>query len=255
MGRKLYMKKFSSALIHFVIGALLVLVLWSIAHIVMDINVIPSPFTVLAALPDLANQNIATHVYHSFFRVAAALTLSMFIGLAVGICAAGNNIFARILTSFIYFTYPIPRAALLPAVMLIFGLTNMSKVIMITLIVVYPIIVVVRDSLNDIPKQTRNTLICYGANKLQIFFYITIPWSLTSVISTSRISLGTAVSVLFFTEAYGTRHGMGFFILDAWMRLNYIQMYAGIVILSLSGFVLFIIIDMIENIALKWKKI
>ena len=87
-----------------------------------------------------------------------------------------------------------------------------------------------------------------------MFWFVTLPWALSSVLSTARISLGTAMSILFFTEAYGARYGMGFLILDSWFRLNYVQMYAGVVILSVVGFMLFLIIDVIENTVMRWKK-
>ena len=249
------MKRFLSALLNFTIGAILVLALWQIGHLALDIHVLPSPFVVLREMPRLLSREMLVHVYHSAYRVFMALFFSMLIGLLVGIAAAGKNPLSRGLTAFLYFTYPIPRVALLPAVLLIFGLTDLSKIIMITLIVVYPIIVVVRDSVKDIPKEIYNTLTCHGAGRFQIFIYVTLPWALGSILSTARISLGTAISILFFTEAYGARQGMGFFILDAWMRLNYVQMYAGILVLSIAGFVLFIMIDAVERIALKWKKV
>jgi len=248
------MKKLAPTLINFAAGGVLVLALWYVAHIALDVNVLPSPFAVLAAVPGLVSQDILIHAYHSAFRVFVAMALSMLIGLVVGIAAAGKNLLSRLLTPFIYFTYPIPRVALLPAVLLIFGLTDTSKIIMITIIVVYPIIVVVRDSVKDIPRQTYNTLICYGASRAQVFFYITLPWAVSGILSTARISLGTAISILFFTETYGTRRGMGFFIMESWMRLNYVQMYAGIVVLSMAGFALFVVIDVVESIALRWKK-
>ena len=245
------MKKIISKLKSFLIGFTMVGALWYIAYLTADTHIIPSPFAVFAALPNLLTLDIGTHIGHSFYRVAVGLFFSVVIGLTVGILAAGAG--SKILTPFIYFTYPIPRVALLPVVMLIFGITNMSKIIMITLIVSYPIIIVVRDHVRDIPKQMYNTLICLGATKAQMFVHITFPWAVSALFSTMRMSLGTAMSVLFFVESYGSRFGMGRFILDAWMRVNYVQMYGGIVVLSLVGFALFIIIDIIEETALKWK--
>jgi len=249
------MGKIKKTLFNITVGALLVLCLWYVAYLLTDLNVLPSPFVVFRALPTLFEQDILVHAQNSAYRVFMALLFSMVIGLVLGILSAGNNLLSRILTPFIYFTYPIPRVALLPVVLLVFGLSDLSKIIMITLIVVYPIIIVVRDSVNAIPKQTYNTLLCYGANRLQVFFYVTLPWAVGSILSTARISLGTALSILFFTEAYGARRGMGFFILDAWMRLNFVQMYAGIVALSIAGFILFLLIDVLESIALRWKEV
>jgi len=60
-------------------------------------------------------------------------------------------------------------------------------------------------------------------------------------------------SILFFTETFGTEYGMGYFIMDSWTRINYVDMYTGIVILSLMGFFLFIFIDILEKLICPWK--
>jgi NitT/TauT family transport system permease protein len=65
--------------------------------------------------------------------------------------------------------------------------------------------------------------------------------------------MATAISVLFFTETFGTQYGMGYFIMDAWMRVNYLEMYSGIVVLSVIGLVLFISIDFVERHMCSWQ--
>jgi len=82
---------------------------------------------------------------------------------------------------------------------------------------------------------------------------VTMPGALSVILSTIRISLGTAISVLFFTEIYGTEHGMGFFIMDAWLRLDYAEMYAGIMLFSLIGFLLFLLVDYLDYRFMKWR--
>ena len=66
--------------------------------------------------------------------------------------------------------------------------------------------------------------------------------------------MATAVSVLFFTETFGTQYGMGYYIMDAWLRVNYLDMYAGIVVLSLMGLLLFGLIDMAEYVTCRWRR-
>ena len=237
----------------FVTGFLLVSLLWYAAYLVIGRAVMPNPLIVLRAVPYLLNHNIVLHFTHSLYRILVGLGASMLVGLVIGILAA-DRVASKVLTPFLYLTYPIPRVALLPVVMLVFGLGDTSKIIMISLIVVFPIIIVVRDSVKDIPKETYNTLTCLGASRLQVFVTITLPWAAASILSTMRISLGTAMAILFFTETYGTTFGMGFFILDMWQRINYVMMFAGIVVLSIAGFFLFICIDLLEGILLKWKK-
>ena len=77
---------------------------------------------------------------------------------------------------------------------------------------------------------------------------------LPNFITSLRVAMGTAISVLFFTETFGTKYGMGYFIMDSWLRVNYLDMYAGIVVLSLIGLFLFGFLDLVENYFCKWKK-
>ena len=58
---------------------------------------------------------------------------------------------------------------------------------------------------------------------------------------------------LFFVEGYGTEYGLGYYILDAWSRINYIDMYLGIMVISLMGFVLFVLIDFLSDQLCKWS--
>ena len=68
------------------------------------------------------------------------------------------------------------------------------------------------------------------------------------------MAMATAVSVLFFTETFGTQYGMGYYIMDAWLRVNYLEMYAGILVLSAMGLLLFGLIDGFERAACRWQR-
>jgi NitT/TauT family transport system permease protein len=86
-----------------------------------------------------------------------------------------------------------------------------------------------------------------------MFRNVIIPASLPGILTALRISLGTALSVLFFTETFGTEFGLGYFIMDAWMRVNYIDMFSGILVLSIMGLLLFVLLDIIERVCCRWK--
>lgn len=159
----------------------------------------------------------------------------------------------KVLSPLVYFTYPVPKIALLPVVMLLFGLGESSKLIMIVLIIIFQIIITARDAVKDIPQETFRSLQSLGASRWQTFSEIVLPASIAEILTSTRLALGTAVSILFFTETFGTEYGMGYFIMDSWMRVNYLDMYAGIVVLSLMGFVLFVAIDLAENYICAWR--
>lgn len=131
--------------------------------------------------------------------------------------------------------------------MLLAGVGELSKVLMIFLIIVFQVVIAVRDSIRTIPSETYYPLCLLGASFPQVFRDIILPASLPKFITAVRVAMATAVSVLF-TETFGTRFGMGYFIMDAWLlRVNYLEMYAGIVVLSFIGLLLFGIIDLVEH--------
>ena len=238
---------------NFILGGGLVLAIWYMAYVIIDRNVMPSPLVVLSRFPELINHNILGHLVASLWRILVALIVSMIIGLTLGLLM-NHKVVRHLLSPFIYFTYPIPRVALLPVVILVFGLGDLSTIIMICLIIIYPIAIVVGDTLKNLPREHYHGLISLGASPFQMFVTITLPWALSAILSTLRISLGTAIAILFFTETYGTNLGMGFFILDMWVRFNYVMMFAGIVALSLVGFLLFAVVDVLEDRFLKWRQ-
>jgi len=216
-------------------------------------KILPRPTEVYLNMFKLSNQELYKHVFVSLYRVSSGIIISLIIGSLIGLLMAYSKMWNKILNPLVYFTYPIPKTALLPIVMLLYGLGDKSKIIIIVLILVFQIIVAVRDAALNIPYETYNPIRSLGASKLQIFSHITLPAILPELLTTLRLSIGTALSILFFAEGYGTKYGIGYYILDAWSRISYLEMYTGIIILGLLGFVLFMLIDILEESLFKWK--
>lgn len=237
----------------FIQGFIVFNILWYLSAVIVNMRVLPKPTDVYFNMNNLYGEKLYIHVFVSLYRVASGLGISLIIGVLIGLLMAYSNKWNKILNPLVYFTYPIPKTALLPVVMLLFGLGDTSKIIVIVLILVFQIIVAVRDAALNIAPETYDPIKSLGASRLQIFRHITLPAILPELLTTLRLSIGTALSILFFTEGYGTQYGIGYYILDAWTRIDYNGMYAGIVVLSLLGFILFILIDILEETLCKWK--
>jgi NitT/TauT family transport system permease protein len=74
------------------------------------------------------------------------------------------------------------------------------------------------------------------------------------VLTALRLGVGTAIAVLFFAETFVTRHGLGAFLIEAWSRLNYPDMYAGIITMGALGLALYFVIDQLENRFCRWQR-
>ncbi len=241
--------------LYIVIGLILFNIVWFLLAVFINIKALPNPTDVYSAYHEAFNNNILSHFTASLQRVTIGLGISAFIGLTLGLLMGYNKTINRFIGPLLYFSYPIPKLALLPIIMVLFGIGETSKILIIVLIIVFQLIISIRDAVLAIPKEDYAVLISLRANHLNMIKHITIPAILPAFLSSLRVSVGIAVSALFFTETFGTDKGLGFYITDSWMRIDYIQMYFGIILLSLAGFILFIIFDLIEKYACKWKNI
>ena len=239
--------------IWYMAAAVFLTVLWAVAAELVALPIIPSPVLVVENLADIFMKHIAIHSLYSLWRIAAGLLLAVAVGLSLGVLMGYFPKCDRFLSPLVYLTYPVPKIALLPILMLLFGVGESSKITMIFLIIVFQVVVAVRDGIRSIPKETLYPLYSLGATFRDIFFEVLWPASLPKFITAVRVALATAISVLFFTETFGTKYGMGYFIMDAWLRVNYLEMYSGIVVLSFIGLVMFTTIDMIEQYACRWQ--
>lgn len=226
---------------------------WWVTAKFAALPIIPSPVLVAETLAGIFISDIAVHAAYSLYRIAAGLLLAVGIGLPLGVLMGYFPQADRCLAPIVYLTYPIPKIALLPILMLLCGVSEMAKILMLFLIIVFQVIIAVRDGIRSIPPETYYPLYSLGAPFLSVFCEILWPASLPKFITAIRVAMATAISVLFFTETFGTQYGMGYFIMDAWLRVNYREMYAGIVALSLMGLLLFGFIDWLEKHFCRWQ--
>ncbi|NDW18341.1 ABC transporter permease [Dysgonomonas sp. 216] len=242
-------------IIYILVGFVLFNIIWFVCAELLQLKALPLPLDVYSGFGKALDNDIAGHLSASLSRVCIGLIISLMIAVLLGMSMGYNKKVNRLLGPLLYFTYPIPKLALLPIVMILFGVGESSKIIIIVLIIVFQLILSIRDAVLGIPKDDYGVLISLKASNIDRMRHITFPAILPEILSSLRVSLGIAMSALFFTETFGTDKGLGFYITDSWMRLDYIQMYFGIFTLSLAGFFIFLVLDIVESYTCKWKKL
>jgi NitT/TauT family transport system permease protein len=181
--------------------------------------------------------------------------IALLLGLPIGLFLGRNKEADQYFSPIIYLLYPVPKIALLPVIMLLFGLGDLAKIFTITMIVFFLILITARDAGKNIDRQMYYSLISMGAGEMQMYRHVILPAVMPEIFTIIRLSIGTAIAVLFFTETFATSYGIGYFIIEAWTRIMYDEMFAGIIGLSLIGFVLYAIVDFFEKKVCKWKNI
>ena len=232
---------------------LFTLLLWQIIAMILSAPILPYPIPVIEHFCKSLSGILPMHIAYSMMRIALSVFTAILIGLPAGIVIGYSPLLNRVLSPFLYLSYPIPKLALLPMIMLLFGLGETSKVIMIFLILIFPITVDIAVGVRTMNKEIFQTMQAFGIKSWSIVLHVILPGIVPSVIASLKISLGIALSILFFAENYGTSFGLGFYIMNSWQKMDYTGLYTGILTLSLLGFILFLILDFIEDKVSVWR--
>jgi ABC-type nitrate/sulfonate/bicarbonate transport system permease component len=217
-------------------------------------GILPPPETVLPLLSKLFPGTVAPQLLASARRSLLAIVLSAVAALPCGLALARVRVLDRLLSPLVYVLYPLPKIAFLPLLLLAFGLGDSSKVALMFLIVFFQVLVQVRDGARAIDPAHVMLARSLGLGPLRRLLRVVIPAALPSLFSGLRAASGTAVGVLFFSESISAESGLGYYVMDAWMRVAYAEMLGGILVLGLLGLGYFVIIDAVEAIACPWRR-
>lgn len=233
-------------------GFLLLNLLWLVGAALLQSPALPGPLAVYARFGDAVSAGLLLHAGASILRVVAGMAFALLVGLPLGLLMAGSARWGRLLTPLVYFSYPVPKTALLPVAMLLLGLGESSKILIMTLTTVFQVVVAVRDAAAEIDPALYDVAKSANVRKNRILWGVTLPAILPALFTALRVGAGTSLAILLIVEAYGTRAGLGYFILDAWSRISYSQMYAGILTLAALGAVIFLALDLLAKRLCPW---
>lgn len=249
------MKIFKSGFWGYLAAGAFVLLVWQIAAVRLATPLLPAPKDAFEATGRLLEMKLSHHLWVSTYRVVSSILLALFLALPLGLIMGYERKFDRFLAPLVYLIYPIPKIVFLPLVLLLLGLGDRPKIFLIWIIVFFQILVTTRDAARKVPSEVIASLRSLGGNRVQIYRYVLLPASLPDVLTALRLSMGTAISVLFFAESFATTEGLGYFIMDAWSRSAPDEMFAGIIMMAILGVCLFIIVDGLEKILCRWQHV
>jgi ABC-type nitrate/sulfonate/bicarbonate transport system permease component len=226
---------------------------WWLLAAAVNQPVLPGPVT---ALSTLASQwgGIWPHILISTGRVLAAMAIGTLLAVPLGLFLGRSPRADAVAAPLIFLTYPIPKVVFLPVLYVLLGLGNLPKVALIALIIFFQILVTARDAAKAVPEASVLSVRSLGASRFDIYRHVIVPASLPDIFTALRIGTGTAIAVLFLAETIAGSDGIGWFIGDAWGRIDYPAMFAGILGMALLGVVLYEALDALEAWATRWRK-
>lgn len=189
----------------------------------------------------------------TFAAAAYGYVIGAVAGLILGLVLAQSETIAEVLRPYIYAVYGIPRIALAPVFVLWFGIGMYSKVMMAATMTVLLVFFSTYDGIRAADIELRNVARVLGANRWQLFRYVTLPNAMPWIISGLRISIPQALVAAVMAEFIASTAGIGYRIMSTTNTLDTAGTMAGIVILMVIVVGLNEVLDRFEARAMRWR--
>lgn len=229
------------------------LVAWHLLSVFLQLAALPTPAVAFGTFFNRIMSDLGFHLQISTYRVVVSIVISLCLAVPLGLYLGREPRFDAFVAPLVYVVYPVPKIVFLPVIIALFGLGDFPKVLLIVLVIFFQLLVTTRDASRKVDQATIDSVLSLGAGKLQVYRHVIWPAALPDVFTALRIVTGTAIAVLFISETFVSREGLGYFILDAWSRSRWDELYAGIIAMGVLGVVLYGILDFADRKVCRWK--
>ena len=236
--------------------ALLALV-WEAARAVhlVDPGVFPSiPAVIKSGLAMTADGTLLMHCLTSFGRVLAGFSMGIIGAIIVGFILGNFRPMRLLLDPLIGFFRALPPIALIPLMIIFFGIGETSKIVVLTYASFFPAVVVIYQSLvgqNPLYFRAAQTL---GATRMELFRLVLLPQLVPAIITACRVSLGVCWATLVAAELIAAQQGIGAMMTEAQNFFQMPPMVLGILLIGIISLTMDAVVRRIERKATAWEE-
>lgn len=228
---------------------------WQIASVQgwLSTRVLPAPSEVLVAFWNLAaSGELWTHVKVSAGRALAGLAIGGGLGLALGLLTGSIRFFETLLDSTVQMVRNIPALALIPLVILWFGIDEAAKLFLISVAVFFPIYLNTFHGIRNVDPGLIEMGRSYGLSRWGLYTQIILPGALSSILVGLRFSLGLMWVILIVAETISAQAGIGYLTMNAREFLQTDIVLVGILLYALLGKLADVFARGLERYWLRW---
>jgi ABC-type nitrate/sulfonate/bicarbonate transport system permease component len=238
-------------------GVTIFLIVWElVGNVLQLINpmFMSAPSLIAKAAIDLfSSGEIYNDLYISGTELLGGYLLSAVVAIPFGIMVGWYKKMSYIFDPFINAMNATPRVALLPLVIIWLGIGILSKVGIIFLGAVFPILINSRDGVKTTPLNLLNAARSFGASEWMIFKAVVLPSTIPFILSGLRQGLGRAIVGVMVGELYAATAGIGFMITVAGATFQTDKVFVGVLVFALTGMIGTEILAKVEKRFDKWR--
>lgn len=211
-------------------------------------TLLPSPGAVFGAtIESLANPFFLNDLKITLFRLLSGFGIAVVVGVGLALIGASNRYVGNVLRSTVRLLAPIPKIALYPALILIFGFDNMSKIILVFVDAVFPILLATYQGILRVEPKLIWSARAMGEPPLRCLVTVALPAALPSIMTGCRVGLIISCIVVFLAEMISSTDGLGHVLIYAARNFDTVNMFVPIILISMLGLTLNILFNMLRR--------
>lgn len=228
---------------------------WEIACRAFAISsfILPPPSAIWAALVQY-QKPLYTNAFHTLWMTSAGFVLSIVFGLALGLLVGSSRLIYAGLNPLLVGFNSIPKVAVVPILVIWFGVGWQPPVLTAFVISFFPIVVNVATGLATIEPETEDVLKALGASRYDIMTKVGIPRALPYFFGALKVSITLAYVGSVIGEQNASNLGIGNLITRASADFNVPLIFAALIVLAVLGVLLVAIVDLVENRMTGWAR-
>lgn len=238
------------------LGPFVVLAAWEAASRAEAIN--PLFFPPPTALWETADALISSgelwdHLRASLRRILLGFTLAAIPGVAIGLLMGLWWPVRALLSPIAAALFAIPKIAILPLVIIVFGIGETSKVAMVAISVVFLVVLSTMSAVMEVDAAYFDVARNAGAGPIETLRTVAFPGALPGIVTGLRLALGFSLLVIVGTEFLAAKSGIGYLIWNSYQTFSIEKMYIGLVVTALLGWLFNLVVDEVERLVIPWR--
>lgn len=220
---------------------------------ILDQRFFSSPSRVLVTFGDcLASGELIANIGATLMRVLSGFVLGAVPGLLLGLAMGLSPVVREMFEPTVSLAFPLPKLALLPLILLVFGIGDVSKAVIVAVGVFFLVLFNTMTGVLTIDRTYLDVATSFRASKLDTFLTVALPGALPMVFTGLRLGMGTAMLLIVSAEFVGSRSGVGFMIWESWDMFDIERMFVGLITTAAMGYALNELIRKVEKVVMPW---
>lgn len=246
----------SKRLLIYTISPAVLFLIWEVCARsgLLDQRFFPAPSTIFHHLFFVSpEEGIVTDVIYSVYRIFVGYIIGCTLGVLLGVGMGLSHALRMTFYPLIIVTYPIPKIAILPLIMLIFGIGDLSKIVVVAIGSFFLVLMNTLHGVDSLAQIYHDVAAVYKITRRNFIFKIVIPGSLPSIFTGLKLAIGYSLVIVVAAEFSGADKGIGYLIWQSWETFSIKSMYAGIFVIGVLGFIFSYTLDLLERRMVPWK--